>query len=130
MFKETKNGETHYENDGCIEPAPNKNMKKEKKIKDNDIDNIVAIVALAILALVALWNKTPLETPPTEVKVEIATPTQETIVYYDTIKLPDCAENDKLPCAYSCAPDGKCVFIPNGKEPITKELMEKLLAPQ
>jgi len=30
----------------------------------------VAIVALAILALVALWNKTPLETPPTEVKVD------------------------------------------------------------
>jgi len=102
-------------------------MKEVKKQKDNNIGSIAVIIASTVVALAALWNKTPLETPPAEVKVEIATPTQETIVYYDTVKLPDCAKNDKLPCAYSCAPDGICVFIPNGKKPLTKELMEKLL---
>jgi len=69
-------------------------MEKEKKIRDNQIGNVVAIVGLTILALTALWNKTPLETPPAEVK----------IVYYDTIKLPGRGENDKLSCAYSHAP--------------------------
>ena len=93
-------------------------MKKEKKQKDNQMGNMVAIIVLTILALAALWNKTPLEIPPAEVKVEIATPTQEAIVYYDTIKLPDCGKNNELPCAFSCAPDGMCVFIPNGKEPL------------
>ena len=100
-------------------------MKKEKQ--ENNIGNLVAIIALTGLAIAAMWDKTPLEAPPINVSVQVASTTREVFVYYDNEKLPDCGIDDGMPCAYSCAPDGMCVFIPNGKEPLTRELIEKLM---
>ena len=95
--------------------------------KENNIGNVVAIIGLTGLALAALWHNTLLKDSQVNLEVNVATSTKETFVYYDNEKLPDCALNDKLPCAFSCAPDGMCIFIPNGREPLTKELIEKLL---
>ncbi len=69
-----------------------------------------AIVFLLILAMVVLVGVQK----PQEEKIQVihATSTEKTFVYWDKKELPDCTDDDKVVCNFSCAPDGRCIFIP------------------
>ena len=94
-------------------------MKKLRK--RGEMSNVVAILVLGILAFTLLFVKPNnfIQQPnASSTPISVILEKETTFVYYDTKKLPDCAINDDLPCAYSCAPDGMCVFIPNNRSDI------------